>query len=325
MGTKTPASNDAAARVGISSLAGKPDLSDLGAILDECEALEVDTIELPAYDMDIVMGGRIHRPHLARLKAACAGRRVGWTVHGTLAINFMDEAHRLPRHFEVFQRAVEVAAEVAAPIYVLHTGHLATTGAEGVEAAYARQREYLVKAGDFAAQHKMTVCVENVFADHTGKKHTAGAARLAREIAAVGHRNIAATVDFSHAFIEVGCRGGDVVAEVVPLAALAPHLHIHDSFGRPDDMWAYTEGEKLAFGHGDLHLPTGWGALPWDAILAACTFPRGVTFNIELDRRYWYAARETVAATRALAAKAKVRSGNEAGTATPSDRTPVRA
>ncbi len=44
----------------------------------------------------------------------------------------------------------------------------------------------------------------------------------------------------------------------------------------------FTDGERLAYGHGDLHLPVGWGDIPWDALMAECTFPEGVLFNIEL-------------------------------------------
>ena len=68
----------------------------------------------------------------------------------------------------------------------------------------------------------------------------------------------------------------------------------------------FTDGERLAYGHGDLHLPVGWGDIPWDALMAECTFPEGVLFNIELKQRYWYAAQETVDATRAMAAMARV-------------------
>jgi hypothetical protein len=39
--------------------------------------------------------------------------------------------------------------------------------------------------------------------------------------------------------------------------------------------------------------------------MAECEFPEGVIFNIELNPRFWYAAKECVAATRALAAQAR--------------------
>ncbi|APH73578.1 hypothetical protein [Aquibium oceanicum] len=85
--------------------------------------------------------------------------------------------------------------------------------------------------------------------------------------------------------------------------ALAPwgrHLHVHDSFGRQDDIWMYTHGERIAYGHGDLHLPVGWGDNPRETIIAECEFP-----NIELQARHWHSARETADATNSLAERAR--------------------
>ena len=46
---------------GISAHKRLDDLSDLGEELDMIQALGVHSIELPTYDMDIVVGGRIRR------------------------------------------------------------------------------------------------------------------------------------------------------------------------------------------------------------------------------------------------------------------------
>lgn len=293
-------------RVGISALEGAADLSDFAAILDRAEALGVDTIELPTYEQDLVIGGRVRRSQLDRLKAICAGRGVAYTVHGPLAINFMDEAFRLPRHYEVLQASMEVAAELGAVHYVMHAGNMPMSQHDGMEAAYARQREWLHRAGELGRQHGMLVCVETLFVDDAARFHTATPSRLAREIKAVGHPFLRGTLDFSHSAINLTYSGGDLVQECAALTPLCNHLHIHDSFGRIDDIWMYTQGERVAYGHGDLHLPVGWGDLPWDAILRDCVFPPGVIFNIELNPRFWYAAEECVAATRALAAKARI-------------------
>lgn len=292
--------------VGMSLFAGKPDFADLHRRLDEIEALGIDSIELPTFEMDVVVGGRIIRPQLARLKAACAGRKVGWTVHGPLAINLMDEPHRLSRHMQVLTASLEAAAEVGAGVYVLHTGHVPLQLNAGVEAAYARQREWFARAGDIAAAHRLIICVENVFDWTWGTLSTASASRLAREIAAVDHPAVRATVDFSHAALEAGSRGGDFLSEAKALTPLARHLHLHDSFGRPDDIYMFTDGERLAFGHGDLHLPVGWGDLPWDRVMEECRFVPGTVFNIELNRRHWRAAAECVAAVRELAGRARI-------------------
>lgn len=294
---------------GISAhMRGAGDLSDFGAELDMIEALGVDSIEIPTFDLDLVIGGRIRRPQLAALKRATAGRQVIYSVHGPLAINFMDETYRHPRHLDVLEASLEVAAEIGAENYVLHSGMTPVQQGDGIEAAYARQRAALATAGDMARRHGLVLCVETLFAGFDGSGHASSPARLAAELAAVDHPNVMATIDFSHSYLKLDYDGrrGDFVSEIKALAPYARHLHMHDSFGRQDDIWVYTEGERLAYGHGDLHLPVGWGDIPWEALMAECTFAEGVLFNIELEKRYWYAAQEAVDATRALAATARV-------------------
>ncbi|TCL69441.1 sugar phosphate isomerase/epimerase family protein [Rhizobium sp. BK251] len=293
--------------IGISAHKRADDLSDFGAELDMIEALGVDSIEIPTFDLDLVVGGKVRRPQLDALLRAIRGRGVTYSVHGPLAINFMDEAWRLPRHFDVLKASLEVAAEIGAKHYVMHSGLTQRQQAAGTEAAYERQREALSRAGDLARQHDLILCVETLFADFDGNGYASSPRRLARELAAIAHDHVMATLDFSHSYLKLDFDGDReaFVAEVSTLAPYARHLHIHDSFGRQDDIWMYTEGERLAYGHGDLHLPVGWGDIPWQSLMEQCVFPEGVVFNIELNKRYWYAAVECVQATKALAAAAQ--------------------
>lgn len=290
---------------GISAHKRALDLSDFAAELDMIEALGVETIELPTYDMDIVVGGRIRRPQLDALKRATAGRTVGYTVHGPLSINFMHDAYRLPRHYEVLIASMDVAAELGAINYVMHAGLRDVAPVPQIEDAYQRQREWLTKAGDAAAERNVNLCVECLFGGYEAKVHTPTMARLADELDRIAHPRVAATLDFSHGYLEHANQPGDFLAGAKALARHAKHLHIHDSFGRSDDTWMFTDGERLAFGHGDLHLPVGWGDIPWDTLIAECQFPQDVVFNIELKARYWYMAQETVDATKALADRAQ--------------------
>ena len=300
--------SNGAAGTGITAHKRRNDLADFADELDMIERLGVEWIELSTFDMDVVVGGRIRRPQMEALKRACAGRSVGYTVHGPLAINFMDEPYRLQRHMDVLAASLEVAAELDAAHYVIHSGLAPVQQGDGLEAAYARQREWLARAGDVARSTGLVLCVETLFAGFDGTVHASSPRRLATELTAIDHPNVRATIDFGHSWLMLDWEGrrADFVEEIRALAPFGRHLHIHDSFGRQDDIWMYTEGERLAYGHGDLHLPVGWGDIPWQTLIAECVFPQGTVFNIELNQRYWYAAQETVEATKALAARARI-------------------
>ena len=88
------------------------------------------------------------------------------------------------------------------------------------------------------------------------------------------------------------------------VAQIDPSMHIHDSFGVPKTIWTYNPAEDAAMGMGDLHLPPGWGNLPFDRLMREGTLPADAVFMIELHPRCWDALGETVEATRRLMEKA---------------------
>lgn len=288
--------------VGLSVDVKDPNWRDLGAAMDEAVEAGCEFVELPMHKLDIVMGARIHRERLAAVRSIVRARQVGTTLHGHLGINLMEEPHHLPLHRDVLAANIEVAAELGAIHLVMHSGFVRQGAAGGVEAAYRRQRDTLAEMGDVAKAHGVTICVENIF-EFDGVRITALPSRLAAELAAISHPNVMATFDFGHGYLYCGMLGTDFLEEVKALAPFAKHLHLHDCFGRPKEFWTYTVSEDLAFGSGDLHLPLGWGDLPFERIAAEARFPAGIVADIELQFRYWSELRPTIAAARAFAEK----------------------
>jgi sugar phosphate isomerase/epimerase len=95
--------------------------------------------------------------------------------------------------------------------------------------------------------------------------------------------------------------------EIAALAPFAKELHIHDSFGKLWPLAPNHRAERLAYGIGDLHLPIGMGSIPWDALLERCAFPDNAIFIHELAPPYWADLAAAVEGTRALAARARIR------------------
>jgi sugar phosphate isomerase/epimerase len=289
-------------RLGYSLIADAFDLSDFPAALDEAEALGVDSVELPLFALHLVAGGRVVAERVARLAAVLEGRRLAVSGHGILGINLTDRADRLERHMAVAEAGIEVARRLGVGNLVIHAGRHPEAAAEEIEGAMLRQRDALRRLGDAAARAGVVLCVENVFRYAGLWTPTPG--RLAAEISAVAHPNVAACLDVSHAAIACHEAGADLTAEARALIPFARHVHLHDSFGRPAGLGTFHPSEALAFGDGDLHLPLGWGGIDFDGLFDGCAFPAGATFNVELNARYWPELPDTIGRARAIVTRA---------------------
>lgn len=285
--------------IGVASRCGNADVSDFTIFIDELEGLGLDMIELPLCELDLLVGCRMVGERVARLKAAMAGRGFRWSGHGAIGLNFLDDEARLPMHRATARAYVELAAEIGAGRLVIHSGQHGRLDEAEITRRYARQREELLALADFAASHGVLVCVENVFG-HEGGPGTALPGELARELAAIPHPALTGTLDFSHGYIHSTARGADFVTGALAMMPLSRHLHIHDSFGIPKTIWTYNPAEDVAMGMGDLHLPPGWGNLPFDRLMAEGTLPADAVFMIELHPRCWDVLSETVTSTRNL-------------------------
>lgn len=276
-------------------------LAKLGPALDEAEALGVDYVELPLYALDLVANGRVLTERLKRVKALTSGRALGYTMHGPLGLNLMEEGERAPIHRAVFKAQLEIAAELGGVNFVTHVGRYGAGDPPQQDAARARLREALLEVADFAGGRGITIVVENLYSARA-ERETPSLSELAAEIEALDHPAIRACLDFSHAFLDCGSTGADFLEQAEALAPFAAHLHIHDSFGRPSSVWTTHRAERLAYGIGDLHLPFGMGSIPWDDLAQRCRFPKGAIVIYELPPPYWSDLAASLEAVRAFAA-----------------------
>jgi sugar phosphate isomerase/epimerase len=287
--------------IGFSSATSEDvNFTSLAASLDQAEALAVDIVELPFMGMDLIAGGRVIAFQMKRLKAVLAGRKLAYTVHGPIGFNLFAPDELLARHVRTLEAYIEAAAEIAALHLIVHTGHCPSGRDADLDRLYGQQREALSRLGDAARNANLVLCVENIFVSNA-TDHTALPSRLASEIEAIGHPNVRACLDFSHAAITCSANKADFMTEAQSLARVSKHLHLHDSFGDPTQMRTHSRSERVAYGLGDLHLPLGWGNIDWDALMANCRFEDGVIFNLELPPPYRYALGDCVREVRRLA------------------------
>jgi sugar phosphate isomerase/epimerase len=263
-----------------------PDLSGLDDQLARIEATDASHCELSLYELDLIVGGRVLPERRRLLERICARRTLKYTVHGVLTVNFMDEAH-LELHKAVCRAMLELCDAVGASVMAHHPGKVPAAPAAHLERLHRIERDALREMGDIAARYGVRIAVENLFVEDA-RTYTPDPVRLASEIAAIDHPNVCGLLDFSHAYIMAQFRGLDYLASLEAFAPAVNHLHVHDSLGRPRSIGGfYRFAEQIAFGMGDLHLPMGWGDIPWDAILPRLRFRAGTVMIVELLPRYW--------------------------------------
>ncbi len=260
------------------------DLSDLDSVLGKIEATGATHCELNLARYGLIVGGRVLTDKVERMRRICSRRRLIFTGHGALAVNFMDRAN-LALHRRSFLAMLEVCGALDIKILVHHTGIVPAAGTTEIEAAHALERETLRDMGDEAARRSVRIGVETVFVE-TASRYTADPFRLADEIESIGHPNVMGTLDISHCYIMTTFRQLDFRAAIRRFAEVANHVHIHDSFGMPQSLKGYSWSEDMAFGMGDLHLPPGWGDIPWDDIMPELALRPGSILNVELAARF---------------------------------------
>ena len=276
------------AGVGFATIGEQPDLSGLDRALGRIEDVGATHAELALFAADLLANGRILPGPRRRLEAICARRRLRYTAHGVLAVNFMDEAN-LDLHRAVCRATIELAAAVGATVLVQHPGMLtASVPSAEIERLHAVERDAWREMGDHAARFGLRIAVETLFVENE-HEYTAEPARLAAEIRAVAHSHVTGTLDVSHSYLMSSFRGTRLADAVRAFAPVTGHFHLHDSFGRPPGTLSgfHTDSERLAFGVGDLHLPFGWGDIPFIDLLPGLPVEPGSVFTVELPERHW--------------------------------------
>ncbi len=276
--------------IGVMAVEHRP-LDALDRNLALIEEVGADHAELAAHCLDVIAGGRLDTGRMARLREVLDRRALAYTVHAPLVLNLMDEQHA-ESHRAVARACLDLCAEMGAGVLVVHPGWLdARQAASSIDRLMAMERAQFADLAAAAAERDVVLALENMgtvegllSGSHTTYALDPG--RVAAQIQAVDHPNLRATIDFSHAALAASWRGTDLAGSLAPLAPWARHLHMHDSFGQPVTLPDAAEGELLAFGQGDLHLPLGMGSIDWEGLLPQLPVPSGVSATLEIKPHY---------------------------------------
>nr|CAD6610138.1 myo-inositol catabolism protein [Rhizobium sp. TCK] len=277
------------------------ELESLEADLRALAEIGVDTVELGLTTLDLIAGGRIIRDRANRLVALTKKFDFRYTVHGLVSSNFMDPV-TCRYQIDAAKALVDLCDRVDARVLVQHGGCLRADQIFDRAAADIREREALLELAEFAKPYGVRIALENIFTTEPGQ-YRQTPAEVAETVKALDHPNVVALIDFSHAYIESTYRGLNFREQIAAMAPVAGHLHLHDSFGRPQGFYkGFHPQENTAMGIGDLHMPLGWGDIDWESIFGELQFLPGTVAMMEIGARYRAEQPESLERARGLMA-----------------------
>ncbi|NVM38943.1 sugar phosphate isomerase/epimerase [Ochrobactrum intermedium] len=293
--------------IGFCTPTGDGNFSTLEGAIRNIVELGSDAVELSLYGEKIISGGSLIPHRVDRLVNVTRQFDVRYSVHGQIVSNFMDREH-LEYQKAVVRAMLELCDRVGAEVLVHHSGHATMPALSRLPDLDKMERDALGEMAELAKSYGVRIALENIFA-MSDAEYRQTPAQVAETVAAVNHSSVCGLIDFSHAYIECNRLGIDWRPQIRAMAPVTGHLHVHDSFGRPYTMTKfYHPAEATALGIGDLHLPIGWGDIPWDEIFDELTFLPDTFLIMEIgEDRFSTEQADSLARARKLAERVNSR------------------
>ena len=108
---------------------------------------------------------------------------------------------------------------------------------------------------------------------------------LVEQVKKIDRENVGITFDFGHAYLASKYYRFKFLDSIKLALPYIKHVHIHDCFGKPKLSYEEQNINLIQFGIGDLHMPVGWGTIPYNKIFRILKNYQGV-LNLELKPRY---------------------------------------
>ena len=255
------------------------DRSALHGWLDLFATLGFDCVEITPLGLirNRVLNGRA----CSSLLNALSGYDFSYTVHAPMEI---DLANRSSFRFseKMAKACIEFSALLDAKILVLHSGYVRPEGKIPTPKAMETLVSLTRRCASYAGNMGISVGIENgeLAPIHFCRRID----RLLDVIKGIGMDNVGVTFDFGHAYLSANYYGFDFMGAVREALPFIIHVHVTDNFGKFNPS---EPGEKdTSLGLGDLHLPIGWGSVPYrDVFRLIRPVYKGV-YLMEIDRRY---------------------------------------
>lgn len=266
-----------------------PDPVALETCLERVVEIGFSHVELSGSAWGIWLNGRINAPQLRRLQAVTERfrDRLRYTLHGPIAFHLMSQDAWAERA-QLLRAGLEAARELGVEVMVYESGWVQewpAGGSTSMREFMARERELLREVGDEIAPWGGKIAIETMAGAEYMRCYADWPNQLAEQIALTDHPAVGVCIDTGHSHIGAHRLGFDFIDGMRELAPYVFSFHLQDNFGKwaaPHLNLTHLSPEAWPLGVGDLHLPPGWGAIPFEQMVREITFPRSPILMMEI-------------------------------------------
>jgi sugar phosphate isomerase/epimerase len=279
--------------IGLDGRGGPGQLRRLERRLGQFRSLGFRLVEIDITSFHLILDGEIHRSSLENWLAVLRRFDLRYSIHGLLRLNLAyDARHSLCR--QIMRCQIEICRAAGASVLVVHSGlqaldevrygvRPALLSPEELDAGARREADAFQELAPLAADAGVALCMENgdphqweyallarhglpraAISEHHARLHVEP---MVRQLEAIDRPNVGMALDVGHLYIAAHELGVDYLEAVHVAAPWVKHLHVSDNFGRLDRGFD-AEPERWAFGEADVHMPPGWGRIPYGELLA---------------------------------------------------------
>lgn len=252
-----------------------------------------DFMEIPPHGLDVIIGGKINYKRLERIKEIMKKYDLKYNVHAPDSLNLMDEKYRSIQK-EVFYSVLDFTKEIGGELIVYHAGRVKGEIAKDkytLEKLKEEEREILKEIAEESEKKGIIISIENSNVDIKiirGEEFSYGVfiEDLVDQVEKINKSNVGITIDLGHGFISSKYLKYDFFSSIKRAEKYINNIHLHDCFGTVNDI----DGQipymyKIIYGLDDLHLPLGWGEIPFEEIFSMIK-PNPLYLTLELEIRH---------------------------------------
>ena len=232
--------------------------------------------EIPIHGLDCIVNGSLSLNRLETVKSTLRKFPLSYTVHSPDHLDLANTDYP-ETHQTSLEATIDFASEISASLVVYHGSSCWVCDQE---------TERLGTIANYAALRGVKVAVENIFRQYPGEiSYRIDPRTLASQIAKIDSPALGICFDFGHAFISAQEEKFDYLEAFKAVLPRLVHVHIHDNFGKPAIPGTRTL-DALFQGIGDLHLPPGEAAIPYDSLFQLFPPDYAGVYMMEIQPRF---------------------------------------